>query len=233
MRVIDIGNTNTKIADFLTKNNKPELSKIKVISTKKLDKLDELIIPNNTIISSVTHKKLSNPKAIVLNSKTKIPVKNLYKSPHTLGNDRLANAISAWYFNPNKNHLIIDAGTCLKFDFITKKGEYLGGSISPGLQMRYMALNHYTDKLPLLRAVKKTNYLGNSTNSSIHAGVIEGMIGEIKTIIKRYKKDFGKINVHLTGGDALFFEKQLKNNIFADPFLTLKGLYAILLYNKE
>jgi type III pantothenate kinase len=234
MRVIDIGNTHTKIADFEGNCKTPQLIQIKLLSTQKTNQLDKYILPDNTLISSVTLKKVNHLKALVFDSKKiKIPIKILYKTPHSLGNDRLANAIAAWYSKPGTNHLVIDAGTCLKFDFVTQKGEYLGGSISPGLLMRYKALNHYTDKLPLLKPVKNTSYLGNNTVNSIHAGVIEGMCAEIKTIINRYKKDFGKIQIHLTGGDAIFFEKQLKNNIFADPILTLKGLYALLLYNKN
>jgi type III pantothenate kinase len=128
------------------------------------------------------------------------------------------------------NRVVIDLGTCLKFDFLNKKNEYLGGSISPGLQMRYQALHHFTGKLPQLEAYK-AGFIGASTKDSIHAGVIEGMQGEINHFISRYETDFKDLTFFVTGGDLKYFEFHPKSNIFAVENLTLWGLFYLYQMN--
>ena len=165
------------------------------------------------------------------NSNTNIPFKNKYKTPKTLGVDRIGLVSSAVYRYPNENVLVIDAGTCITYDYVNTKAQYFGGSISPGIIMRYKALNNFTAKLPMLDLEFPESLIGISTNQSIHSGVIFGVLGEINAIINRYKDQNEKLTVVLTGGDANFLAKRLKNGIFANPNFLLEGLNAILNYN--
>jgi type III pantothenate kinase len=143
----------------------------------------------------------------------------------------VANVVGAASLFPKQNCLITDAGTCIKFDFINAKKQYLGGAISPGISMRFKALHHYTDKLPLIKPQKKVMLIGNSTKNSIASGVQNGALAEIENIILRYKKKFGGIKVILTGGDMEPFARNIKSDIFAAPHLTLIGLNEILNFN--
>ena len=126
---------------------------------------------------------------------------------------------------------MIDAGTCITYDFITKQCEYLGGAISLGIQMRYKALHEFTAKLPLLEPNELQNFIGVDTNTSIHSGVINGVSNEIDGIIKQYQKKYQELTVVLTGGDTYFLSKQLKSVIFAHPNFVLEGLHTILIHN--
>ena len=172
-------------------------------------------------------------KIIELDEKTKLPIKNLYKTPETLGKDRLATAVGANYLMPGKNCLIIDAGTCITYDFINTKGEFLGGNISPGMNMRFKALNAYTKRLPLISYSEKTPFLGDSTETAIRSGVINGISLEMDGYIDRMKEKYPDLNVFLTGGDTIFFENTLKNSVFVHKYLLLIGLNRILNYNLE
>ena len=191
----------------------------------------------NAIVSSVVNKSLDlsryNFKIIQLKSNTPIPIKNIYKSPQTLGIDRLANAVGAWFKNPQKNSLVIDLGTCIKYDLVGAEGSYLGGNISPGIKMRFGALNHFTAKLPLLRKNNIVFNYGIDTNSSIHNGVEQGVFHEINGFIQKYQDDFGQLTIFMTGGDANFFDIPFICDIFAHSDLTLYGLNKILTYNVE
>jgi len=167
-----------------------------------------------------------------LTSKSKTPFKNSYATPDTLGVDRIALATAAFYHNPKGNTLVIDAGTCVTFDMVNDYGEYLGGASSPGLQMRYNALHEQTSKLPLLKPEELMDFIGNTTNSSIHSGVINGISSEIDAVIDQYSQRFEDLTVILTGGDALFLSKRTKNTIFANLKFLLEGLNYLLEYNK-
>ncbi|MBN8702447.1 MAG: type III pantothenate kinase [Bacteroidetes bacterium] len=165
---------------------------------------------------------------------TKIPLKNLYQTKVTLGNDRLVASIGAYSIFPNSNTLVIDAGTCIKYNFTNTRNEYLGGAISPGLNIRLRALHTFTDKLPLIESdFNFSTLIGTNTPDSILSGVMTASALEVKGFIEMYNDQFENVKVVLTGGDAPFFEKQLKNNIFADANLILKGLNTILLYNES
>jgi len=237
--VIDIGNTRVKTAVFEEK----ELRHFQVFPF-----LDETIIPaltaqfniSSCIVCSVVNEieafiketQLQLP-VLLFNSQTPVPVKNLYRSAHTLGSDRLAAAVAGNLLAPSENVLIIDAGTCIKYNFVNVSGEYLGGAISPGLQMRFNALNHYTARLPLLKISEDySELIGTTSEESILSGVELGAAAEVSGIIDQYSQRFNNIKVFLTGGDADFFAKRLKKPIFADQFLILKGLNEILQYNK-
>jgi type III pantothenate kinase len=144
-----------------------------------------------------------------------------------MGADRLAIASAAVHLFPGKNNLAIGLGTCITFNFINTFHQFIGGSISPGLEMRLKALQHYTAKLPLVKADWNVPLIGYDTATNIQSGVVLGMAKEIDGIIEEYNERFGNFNVLLTGGDIPFFQPHLKNKIFADPDLIFKGLYAI------
>ncbi|WP_375239795.1 type III pantothenate kinase [Aurantibacter sp.] len=169
---------------------------------------------------------------IEVRDKIKLPFSNLYKTINTLGKDRLA-LISASMINYTKeNVLVIDAGTCITFDFKNKDDEYLGGAISPGINMRYNSLNYYTSSLPLLKKeVINGNYLGNSTEACMHSGVVNGVVQEIDGVVAQYKSKYKDLTVILTGGDANFLSLQLKSSIFANSNFLLEGLNYLLNYN--
>jgi type III pantothenate kinase len=169
---------------------------------------------------------------LLFNSETPIPIKNRYRSAHTLGSDRLASAIGGNSLAPGQDILVIDAGTCVKYNYVNANNEYIGGGISPGLQMRFKAMNTFTSRLPLLEPVESyTELIGTNSNESILSGVQLGVINEVDAFIDQYRQQFNNIKVFLTGGDTDFFAKRLKNRIFADQNLILKGLNEILEYN--
>jgi type III pantothenate kinase len=142
--------------------------------------------------------------------------------------------VGANLYFPNQDVLVIDAGTCIKYDFVNKANAYLGGSISPGLQMRFKALHTLTEKLPLVQPVLNVDYLiGSSTEEAILSGVLNGCIAEIDGIIQQYKSNYKNLKVVLSGGDSIYFDKTLKNSIFASPNIVLEGLNAILDYNVD
>tara|TARA_B100000886_G_C20309054_1_gene443048 strand:+ start:132 stop:836 length:705 start_codon:yes stop_codon:yes gene_type:complete len=229
---LDEGNTSIKLALFdndilVSKYNNIDLNFV----IKLLPKCDRLIL------STVKYKSnfetlFSNQNFVLLNKSTPLPIKVLYKSPTSLGNDRIALAVGATMNFPNKNVLVIDAGTCITYDFINSKKEYLGGSISPGIQMRYSALHQFTSQLPLLESVDTATLTGINTEGSIHSGVINGVLVEIDGMIQRYTNQYPDIKVIITGGNANFFDKGLKNTIFANPNLLMEGLNKILDYNE-
>ena len=203
-----------------------------------LSSLKQQLEPNIPIaISSVLNsdfeqdfKKYENP-IFWINHEVKLPFKIKYLSPTTLGIDRICNVAAIFNTNQFTNRLIIDIGTCIKFDFLNDKNEYEGGSISPGLKLRYKALNLFTDKLPLIETSDKVNLIGNSTESSIQSGVQNGIESEINGLISKYREKYKDLSIYITGGDAHYFDLVQKNGIFADEILTLKGILEIYLLN--
>ena len=238
--IVDAGNTTMKLAVFDMKSvvfNQITASDFFIEKVKSIFQLYPKI--SWAIISSVRNidKKeievLSNLcKVHVLNHKSKIPFKNLYATPKTLGVDRIALVTSAFYYNPKHNSLVIDAGTCITYDFINENGEYLGGAISLGLTMRYKAIHQQTSKLPLLEKKEPFDFIGDSTEASMHSGVVNGICVEIDAIIEQYSSRFSDLTVILTGGDAQFLSNRLKNTIFANSKFLLDGLNYLLEYNK-
>lgn len=163
-----------------------------------------------------------------LNHQSKLPITINYLTPQSLGIDRIALASAGRNLFPHSNILIIDAGSCITFDFLDANHSFLGGSISPGISMRYRALNDYTAALPRLKPQRPKNLVGKSTSQAIHQGVVGGVIAEIENQIKRFKKEYENLTVILTGGDAEFLFKQLKSGIFVRQNFLLEGLNAIL-----
>ena len=235
--IIDIGNTLTKVALFKKKNIVKTIS-LKSINFEVIKNFIKNKTVTNTILSSVKDSSkeqaslINNFNAIELNYNVKYPIKINYNNINDLGKDRLAAIIGAINLYPDENILILDIGTCLTIDFINNN-EYLGGRISPGLDMRYKALNKFTAKLPLCEKNFKNLKYGNSTLTSIQSGVQSGMIDEIDTLITEFKQENKNNVVIVTGGDCFFFEKELKNSIFVDQFLVLRGLNEILDFNVQ
>ena len=193
---------------------------------------------DNFILSSVTHDAEEvlqwvrhAKQKLVLTSALPLPIRNLYATPKTLGVDRIAGVCGAHQKFPGSHSLVIDAGTCVKYDFLDKDGNYHGGAISPGLKMRFQAMNAFTAKLPLVDVVENPALIGNTTETSLQSGAINGMIEEIHGMIRRYRQEFEGLQVILSGGDSRFFENKLKEPIFAVPELVLSGLNSILIYN--
>ena len=238
---IDVGNTNIKVAVFerfnlldkfvFQKNNFQNNFKIifkkypnhlkAVVSSVSLSEDDDILWLKKQI------------HVIEINSETKFPFKNVYSTPKTLGIDRMVLAAGAVIEYPNQNILIIDAGTCITYDFITNKNEYLGGAISPGLSMRYKALHDYTAKLPLLENNPPESFIGNSTNQSIYSGVVNGLCYEIEGFISEYSVKNEQFTIILTGGDAIFLANRLKSTIFADENFLLKSLHQLYTYSLQ
>ena len=159
-----------------------------------------------------------------------MPFKNCYKTPLSLGIDRMVLVAGAVLSRPLQNRLIIDAGTCITFDFINSNNEYLGGSISPGIHLRYKSLHDYTDRLPLLDTKTPHRLIGNSTTEAIHSGVINGTTSELDGFISNYQEAYPNLTVILTGGDALFLAKRLKSTIFANSNFLLESLNTLHQY---
>jgi len=231
--IIDAGNTFTKIAFFCD----DKLLNVKRIPSDKIHEHIFSLKKSNIAISSVLSKQETKKIIQNLNStllithETPIPLTLKYKSPSTLGMDRICNAVYA------KNHIktgyavTIDIGTCIKFDLVSAEGDYLGGSISPGIDLRYKSLNNYTDNLPLLSEKSETQLIGTDTNTSIHSGVMNGIKAEIHRLIEEYALLFDDLTFFMTGGDARYFDIHSKNDIFAVENLTLIGLYEIYKFN--
>ncbi|WP_456867890.1 type III pantothenate kinase [Galbibacter sp. BG1] len=239
--IIDVGNSFIKVAvfkadkvvevaqttesDFLKKisnifENHPSIAKIMVSS---VGKLSDAYIEGLSVFAPV----------LILNKNSKLPFKNEYATPNTLGVDRIALVAAAFYAYPQKNCLVIDAGTCITYDFLDEKGVYKGGAISPGIRMRYKSMHAFTAKLPLIDSFELENFIGNSTETCMISGVINGTVNEIEATILQYQRKFKDLTVILTGGDSHFLSKRLKSSIFAHPNFLMEGVNYILELNKH
>jgi type III pantothenate kinase len=239
--IVDVGNTYVKFAVYNKgKLIEKVLGELNDFENCVADVLKHHLDINQAIVSSVGKLKASHLstlekriKVLRLSHELKLPFKNLYATPKTLGVDRIALVSASVQQFPDHNVLIIDAGTCITYDFINTKNEYLGGAISPGIRLRYRTLNNLTANLPLLETEMPKDILGNSTQNSIHSGVIFGVLKEIDGIIDDYVKKYSDLTVILTGGDTKFLSNQLKNSIFANSNFLLEGLNFILEYNTQ
>ena len=232
--IIDIGNTLVKYAIF-NDDKLVELLKTSEVEEEKINTLIKEFDVKKVIISSVRKEMNWNldVEVIYLSYKTNLPITLNYKTPETLGKDRIANIVAVSEEYPNKNALVIDAGTCITYDFINKNKTYFGGRISPGLKMRYKSLNEFTELLPKLSVSGESKFIGDDTDSSIFSGVEQGVLSEVNSLIAGFRKENENLIVIVTGGDTFFFENALKNSIFADENLVLKGLNIILKYNED
>jgi type III pantothenate kinase len=229
----DFGNTRIKAALFVDSALR-ELIILQDGSHMEINSLIEKFQPQKSILSSVINHDVqiesllsSKTKFHKLNHLTKLPFTTTVGKPDTIGADRLALSAAAVYFYPEKNNLVIGLGTCITYNFINKNHQFMGGAISPGMEMRLKSLNHYTAKLPLITADWNVPLIGYDTNTNILSGVVIGIAKEIDGFVDAYEERFGNFNVLLTGGDIGILASHLKKKIFADPELIFKGLYAI------
>lgn len=239
--VIDIGNTRMKVALYVNGRMDGVLS-FSNRAHKQLEILMENADVRRGILSNVSrlNKPLAklfrrNPEIVNFNSKTKVPITLDYLTPNTLGTDRIANAVGALKKYPKRNILVIDFGTCIKYDVISEDGAYRGGAIAPGLAMRFKSMHRMTGKLPLIEqwTEREEQWPGKNTRSSMVSGVIQGINSEILRYIDLAQDQYQNLEVIATGGDFAFFDKAFKNIIFANPYLTLEGLHEIFLHNVE
>lgn len=231
---VDYGNSSAKVAIF----DQHELTEKHIFAhPDDLKSFLENSSAENFIISSVTTEaeavlQWSQAKnKFVLSYQLPLPVNILYATPKTLGVDRIAGSCGAVKLFPDKNTLVIDAGTCITYDFTDSSRQYYGGSISPGLKMRFQAVHTFTARLPLVNAAENAELIGNSTETSIQSGIVNGTLAEIDGIIERYRHKYPDLQVILCGGDGPFFENKLKASIFAAPDLVLIGLNSVLIHN--
>ena len=238
--VIDIGNTVAKLAAF----DGDELKEVIFDSNRTLAQLPEfckrypferaIAVTVVDLEETVARSLEGLPFPVLwLDKDTPLPVQNLYETPQTLGYDRIAAVVAANACCPGRDLLVIDAGTCVTYEFVDAQGRYHGGNISPGMQMRFKALHHLTGHLPLVSAEGRMLPMGKDTETAIRAGVLKGMEYEIEGYIRRMKHKYPELLVFLTGGDDFSFDTNLKSIIFADRFLVLKGLNRILGYNND
>ena len=223
--VVDIGNTEIKTATFLNG---------KIVSRSKVNELElskELLKVWGGIIISTVKTVPDIKGALILTNQTPLPISIDYKTPTTLGVDRIAAAVGAFALFPNSNTLIIDLGTCATYEFINSKNIYEGGIISPGWKMRLEAMHHFTAKLPKIESQEVVSLIGKSTNECMQSGAFLGLSNEINGIIEQYKAEKNDLRVLMCGGDAKTFESKVKARIFAEPNLVLIGLNRILEYN--
>ena len=229
--VVDAGNTNIKICEVFG----DEISDFETFNDldKVLVRVKNLHVVLISVVNPMVKEKIQKvcKSLFEIKNNVKMPFSSAYESMNTVGVDRLCNVSGMLKYAKNRSALSIDIGTCIKFDFLTADAVYKGGSISPGIQLRYRSLNDYTNNLPLLEQVNHTSLIGNDTKNSIASGVLNGMYSEITGMISRYEAEYGPLNIYLTGGDALYFDIPQKNNIFAIKNLTILGAVEIYKIN--
>ena len=235
----DFGNTLLKCAVF----DESSIREVIILDNDSDETIEALVKkyqPQKTILSSVIEHNPNLEKILSDSSRfhklshlTKLSFSTPVGKPETIGADRLALSAAAVYFYPKKNNLVIGMGSCITYNFINKYDQFLGGSISPGMEMRFRSLHTFTAKLPLIKPDWNFPLIGYDTKTNILSGVLLGMATEMDGIIELYSEKFSNFNVLLTGGDAAYFARHLKSKIFADPQLIFKGLYAISEYNDD
>jgi type III pantothenate kinase len=239
---LDIGNSRTKIALF----NGRELVKKAVVdnplmATRLLAEFGERAFNCKTIVSATSeldeglYKMLrKNNNCLRLSAQTPLPISNQYKTPETLGKDRLAAVVGAWQLCPKADCLVVDAGTCITYELLTAEGAYLGGNIAPGLAMRLRAMHAFTAKLPLVERQRLDTEIGYSTDSALRTGGLLGAAMEISGFMGLYQKKWPKLQLVLTGGDAPFLAELLQDQqAVVSLDLVSIGLNEILLYNNN
>ena len=229
--VLDGGNTHLKLGTFVGQQ---------LVETKRFQErasLDNYLSTGDiVVIANVGERQLQQDlidigcQVYTVSNMHPLPFANAYNTPSTLGIDRLCNIVAVHENHPNRNSLVIDAGTCIKFDFIDALGTYHGGSISPGISLRYQSLHEHTSQLPLLTPTLAWDVLGTSSEASIHSGVMGSVKAEINWRIQEFNNRYEDLIIYLTGGDAHYFDLGQKNDIFVDENLTLKGIYALYLH---
>ena len=239
--IFDVGNTATKVAVYEGNEKKVSLS-TRHLSVEKLQETFEPLMEKikSAIISTVRDlpefiidiATLGIPNVLVLSRHTRLPFRNEYETPETLGSDRLAAVAGAYYLFPGRNVLVIDAGSAVTYDYLAGK-TYKGGNISPGLSMRFKALHKFTGRLPLGSTLQKYSTPGRNTLEAISAGVTDGLIYEINSYIRSFQENYLDSMIILTGGDSGYFKERICCKVNYQPDLVLDGLNHILEYNVE
>lgn len=206
---------------LMLKEEHPQLKKVILSSVKPYDEELKRVLSEEF------------DQFIELDHQTALPIDNLYETPETLGKDRIAAAVGANELFPDQNLLIIDAGTAITYDLVSEKNQFVGGNISPGLEMRFKALNHFTGKLPLVEYSNDYEPVGKNTIDAIRAGVQNGILFEIAQTIDLFNRNYQNLHIIMTGGDSYFFDKKLNYSIFVNFNLTLIGLNRILEHNAK
>lgn len=237
--IADIGNSSCKLA-FVEKGEVLAVHRIDVIDSEsvaqiitKVENIDAAIVSSVGMPAEQFAEFIRSfcSSFVIFNANTKIPLTVDYNSRETLGADRLAAAVGAVSLYPQRNMLVVDFGTAITLDFVSYDAHFKGGNISPGLNTRFKALNYFTQRLPLLKAEKDVPLLGKSTHEAIKAGVQKGIEFEIEGYIRELSAQYPDLLIIFTGGDAELFARTVKNNIFVDSYLVIKGLNSILEYN--
>lgn len=238
--VIDIGNSFQKAALFSEAGEILDFLQYDQLTIQHIIPLFKHHEIKRSILSSVGEYDQgllafldAETEFILFDHHTTTPLTILYDHPETLGSDRIAAAVAAHSLFPEGDLLIIHAGSCLVYDFVNREGQYLGGAISPGIEMRFKALHHFTAKLPIYTYREIDFLIGNKTQYSIESGVINGAVHEVNGFIHQYLQEYPELKIILSGGDAARLQKSIKNTIFADQKFVLKGLHKILQFNVE
>jgi len=237
--IVDVGNTRIKCAVF----QDDEILDLRYFHHNEMKEFEDFATESTVekgIIATVADPKVDAIGVLtkigidlhVFDRTTKLPITINYDPDSYPGLDRIADAVAGFYYSKATNKLIIDAGTCVTYNYLIGD-QYQGGAISPGLFMRYKALNTFTGRLPLIADRRHTELIGNSTKRSIQSGVINGLLMEIQGICSSFLSQYDKAEIWITGGDSIFFAEGVKNTIFADPLFTLKGLNKILAFNES
>lgn len=236
---IDIGNSFIKLAivenrEVLHKDvvKKIYVSKIKEIK-RSFDFKSVIVGASGKLPKSIMRHLGQNYHLLILSADTPLPIQIGYKTPKTLGRDRIAAVVGAHAIYPESDNCVIDIGTCITFDVILKSKLYVGGNISPGVELRLKAMNDYTARLPLVKRGGLDHLLGESTEEALQNGATIGTLLEIKSFIESVRQKYSKINVIITGGDAIFFAEAINSKIFVNPNLVLIGLNEIMKFNAE
>lgn len=230
---LDFGNTRLKAAIFENDQFKEEIFLANDGLASIVELLDK-VQPAKSILSSVIDHNIEIETLLAertlfhkLSSNTKLNFTNPVNKPETIGADRLALVAAAVHFFPQMNNLVISLGSCITYNFVNQYHQFLGGSISPGMDMRFRSMHEYTAKLPLVQASWNFPLIGYDTKTNLQTGVMLGMSSEIAGFIEKYSEKYGNFNVVLTGGNSAYFASQVKNKIFADHNFLFKGLYAL------
>jgi len=229
--VVDAGNTNMKLCQVID----DEIKSVELFT--EVSELCMKVQNSHVVCTSVLEKSISEKlreaahSLFEVNHKMSLPFQSNYQTMQTLGTDRMCNVAGMLKYAKNRSCLSVDIGTCIKFDFLTTDGVYKGGSIAPGIRLRYQSLNEYTRNLPLLNDMTGVALIGDNTQNSMISGVLNGIRAEITGLISRYEQEYGSIDIYMTGGDAIYFDIPQKNNIFAVENLTLEGAVEIFKLN--
>jgi type III pantothenate kinase len=238
---IDVGNSRIKVAVFEKHTllyqeaftSEIALDKFKNIFKRYPQITDSVFSSVGKLPLEASEFLMRASKLMMISSASRFPFQNRYETPKTLGVDRMVLASGVTLRYPQRNRLVIDAGTCITYDFVDQNDDYLGGAISPGLRLRYESLHNYTAKLPLLALDQPKYFIGNSTTEAIHSGVVNGVLNEIDGFVNQFCQQFQDLTIILTGGDADFLAKNIKNTIFANSNFLLESLNLIHQYTIE